>query len=104
MYAVDDARFEVTSDGVLKLAAGQSLDFETEDSVLLRVTATDNDGAGLSVSRDFTVTVEDVNEAPSAIALDDTEVSEGVSGAVVGESALRTRFVRTPLWPARADR
>jgi len=85
VYAVDDARFEVTSEGVLKLAAGQSLDFEAEASVLLRVTATDNGGAGLSVSRDFNVTVGDVNEAPSAIALDDAEVSEGVSGAVVGQ-------------------
>lgn len=85
VYSVDDARFEITGDGTLKLAAGQALDFEAEPSITLQVTATDDGGSGLSTSQDFTLTVDDINEAPSAIALDDLQVSEGISGAAVGQ-------------------
>lgn len=85
VYSVDDARFEVASDGTLKLAAGQVLDFEAEPSINLQVTATDDGGNGLSVVQDFTVTVDNLNEAPSAIALDDLQVIEGASGAAVGQ-------------------
>jgi Ca2+-binding RTX toxin-like protein len=85
VYSVDDARFEITGDGTLKLAAGQMLDFETEPTISLQVTATDDGGNGLSVTQDFTVTVNDQNEAPSTIALDDLQVVEGTSGAAVGQ-------------------
>ena len=66
-YSVDDARFEVAEqDGafVLKLKDGVSLDHETEPSVTLTVTTTDNHGG--SVSEDFTIDVGDLNEAVTA--------------------------------------
>lgn len=85
IYTVNDTRFEVTSGGILKLVTGQSLDFETEPLLSLQVTATDDSGSGLSTSQDFTLTVNDINEAPSAIDLNDLQVSEGISGAAVGQ-------------------
>ena len=66
-YSVDDARFEVSEqDGafVLKLKDGVSLDHETEPTVTLTVTTTDNHGG--SVSEDFTIDVGDLNEAVTA--------------------------------------
>ena len=81
-FAVDDARFEVV-DGALKLKAGEALDAEGEPEVKLTVTATD--GGGLTYDQGFKLTVEDVNEAPTALALDGTTVAENAEGAVVGE-------------------
>jgi hypothetical protein len=80
--AVDDARFEVV-DGALKLKAGEALDAEAEPEVTLTVTATD--AGGLAYSQAFTLTVADVNEAPTALALDATTVAENAGGAVVGD-------------------
>ncbi|WP_167738049.1 PA14 domain-containing protein [Leisingera sp. NJS201] len=80
-YTVDDARFEVTG-GVLKLKDGISLDHEAEPSVTVTVTATDP--GGLSSSGTFSLTVEDVNEAPGAPALDNASVAENAAGAVIG--------------------
>ncbi len=62
-YTVDDARFDVVG-GQLKLKAGQSMNFETEPSVNITVTSTD--GGGLSTNQPFTITVNDVNDAPTA--------------------------------------
>ena len=80
-FAVDDARFEVVA-GQLRLKAGESLDHEAADQVPITVTATDS--TGLSVSKDFTISVQDVNEAPTAIALSSAIVTEDAAGAVVG--------------------
>src|SRR3546814_1049383 len=51
-------------EGVLRLKADASLDFETEPSVSVTVTATDE--SGLSKSQAFTITVTGVDEAPIA--------------------------------------
>jgi|GEM_PF-739635 len=59
-YTVSDSRFTIDADNQLKLKAGVSLDFETESSVTVTLTAADDDGA--TASRDFTITVIDVNE------------------------------------------
>ena len=56
-YTVSDARFEVTSDGTLKLKAGQHLDYASEPTVKLTVTATD--AGGLSTQKTFTLNVQD---------------------------------------------
>ena len=56
--------------GQLKLQAGQSLDFETEPS--LNVTVTSTDTGGLSTNQVFALAVNNVNEAPTAISLDNT--------------------------------
>ena len=58
-YVVSDYRFEVV-DGQLKLKDGISLDHEAEPSVTVQVTSTD--AGGLSISENFTITVENVNE------------------------------------------
>jgi VCBS repeat-containing protein len=78
---VSDERFEVVGD-VLKLKDGQSLDHEAASSLTLTVTATDS--GGLTLSRDFTITVTNVNEAPTAITLSGSTVAENVAGAVIG--------------------
>ena len=80
-FAVDDARFEV-ADGRLKLKAGQSLDHEAAAEIPVAVTATDS--GGLSLAKSFTLVVRDVNEAPTALALSNAPIDEGVAGATVG--------------------
>ena len=62
-FAVDDSRFRVTADGVLRLKAGIALDHEAEPGIALQVTATD--AAGHSLTRGFTIDVTDVDEAPA---------------------------------------
>ncbi len=81
-FTVDDSRFKVNADGDLKLRGGESLDFETEPTVDVEVTATDS--GGLSVTESFALTVEDVNDAPTDIALDNLTVPEDILGAVIG--------------------
>ncbi|WP_211825544.1 tandem-95 repeat protein [Kistimonas asteriae] len=71
---VSDNRFEVVS-GELRLKAGQSLDHEAEDRINVTVTATDNNGTGLSTDKVFTILVQDVNEAPVLTTTLDTAVS-----------------------------
>ena len=56
-YKTSDDRFEVTSDGTLKLKAGQHLDYAAEKTVALTVTATD--AGGLSTQKTFTLNVQD---------------------------------------------
>jgi hypothetical protein len=80
-YSVSDNRFEVVN-GQLKLKSGVSLDFEGANSVALKITTTDQ--GGLSYSENFSVTVKDVNEAPTDIALSNLSVDENASGALVG--------------------
>src|SRR5207237_654638 len=46
------------------------------------ITATD--AGGLSITRPFTITVLNVNEAPTAIALSNASVSENAAGASIG--------------------
>ena len=56
---VDDTRFEIAGT-TLRLKAGQSLDHETEPTVTVNITATDQ--GGLSRNENFTITVTDVND------------------------------------------
>jgi hypothetical protein len=81
VYAVDDTRFEVVGNQ-LRLKSGNSLDYETESSVVLKITTTDQ--GGLSYSESFTIAVQDVNEAPSDISLSGLVVGEHDAGATVG--------------------
>ena len=82
-FTVSDGRFEVDADGRLRLKDGVSLDHEAEPSLTLQVTATDQ--GGLAVTREFTIEVRDLNEAPVA---DDATFSlaEGLpAGTPVGQ-------------------
>ncbi len=80
-YTLSDSRFEVVNNQ-LKLKAGESLDYETESSISLNITATDS--GGLSFTKNFNIAVNNVNDAPvlsisNAIA----SLDENVAGAVI---------------------
>ena len=90
-YTVSDSRFEVDSKGNLKLKAGESLDYEKEKNLTLKVTASDGKS---SVSKDvkITVTNDTADDAvtpqpnnPPVLTLDKTEVSikENIQGATI---------------------
>jgi hypothetical protein len=86
-YAVDDARFEVI-DGALKLKAGQLLDYEAASSLSLNLTATTD--AGLSLSRVFTISVTNVNEAPVITSGAAASVAENIGTQVAVYTASGT--------------
>ena len=84
-YTVSDTRFEVVElDGqmVLKLKDGESLDYESEQSVNVTVTVEDSQGA--TDSQTLTVYVGDVNDAPVAL---DSSVSTGEDASISGTLA-----------------
>lgn len=67
------------------LLAGQSYDFETKQAYNIQVRATD--GGGLTIERNFTITITDLleNSAPSNIFLDNTTLAENQNaGTEVG--------------------
>ena len=72
--------FEVV-EGELKLKADSSADFETLSSYKLTITATSGTA---STAFDFNITINDVNDSPTAINLSSIVVSEKIDGAVVG--------------------
>ncbi len=80
-YLSSDARF-ITTGGVLKLAAGQTIDFETEPTINMNITTTD--AGGLNFLKAFTINVVDVNEAPTDIAISNLTVAENAVAAVIG--------------------
>src|SRR5262249_30663623 len=57
-FTVSDGRFEVVNGDQLQLKAGISLDFETEPSVSIDITATDQ--GGLDHTKSFVITVTDI--------------------------------------------
>ncbi|MDD2782018.1 LamG-like jellyroll fold domain-containing protein, partial [Sulfuricurvum sp.] len=80
----DSAFFNVnTSSGAVTFKA--SPDFETKSSYSITVTASDNGSPVLSTSKAVTVSINNVNEAPTNISLDNTSVAENQpSGTTVG--------------------
>ncbi len=95
----DAALFEI--DGTeLFLKSGTNLDFETAPTLTVTVNVDDSSlGAGIDSSTDFTLTITDVNEAPSvSLSNQITTVSEGadlssgmkVADIVVTDDALGT--------------
>jgi len=82
-YGVNDNRFEVVN-SQLKLKEGESLDFETQSSINLEITATDDGNPTQSFTESFTLSVTNVNEAPSNITLSSSSVAENDIAAVIG--------------------
>ncbi|WP_286828827.1 MULTISPECIES: beta strand repeat-containing protein [Kordiimonas] len=82
-FRASDDRFEIV-DGTLKLKAGQSLDFETEPTVLIAIRATDTQG--VSSSQNFTLQVNDLIEpiVATGTAGSDTLVGEGGNDQLSG--------------------
>jgi hypothetical protein len=75
---VDNAAFQIV-DGQLRTAA--AFDFETANTFLIRVLSADQ--GGLSYEKPFTITVTDVNEAPTGVSLTNatTSIAENTSTA-----------------------
>jgi len=67
----DDAAFVI--DGTGTLFTSKMFDFETKSSYVIGVRSTD--AIGRIVDKEFTITVTDVNEAPTDITLDNDQVS-----------------------------
>ncbi|WP_299470526.1 cadherin domain-containing protein [uncultured Roseibium sp.] len=76
-YTVDNARFDVASDGTVTVASGAEFDFESEPTVSITVTATSTDG---SVTQEtFDIDVTDVAETFELAAGQTVFVDEGVA-------------------------
>ncbi|MEL6856914.1 MAG: hypothetical protein AAFO74_00925, partial [Pseudomonadota bacterium] len=76
-YTVSDDRFEIV-DGELKLADGESLDYEAEQSVDVTVTATDSEGAESSES--FTIEVNDVADTDGGVTVNGADGDDTLKG------------------------
>ena len=81
LSGTDASYFEVV-DGKLKLKSSVTADYETKSSYAVTVTSTDS--GGLTTSGSTTITVNDVNEAPTGISISSVSVNENSAGAVVG--------------------
>ena len=68
----DNAAFTIVGD---ELQTAVTLDFETQATYSVRVQSTD--AGGLSVEEVLTITITDVNEAPTAVAVSSQTVAEG---------------------------
>ncbi|TWU60797.1 hypothetical protein Poly51_10780 [Rubripirellula tenax] len=82
-FTVDDPRFIVDSYD-LRLADGVAVDYETEREIIVRVTATEF-GTGGTYTETITITVRDLPEQPSTLALTDHAVVELTLGDVAGD-------------------
>lgn len=81
-FEVDDPRFEVV-DGKIYFVDGL-LDFESEPTVDLRVTAIDTEMPSHSIREDLVLRIADLNEAPTGILFELNGVPENSPGAEVG--------------------
>lgn len=79
---VDDERFVVVNE-VLQLAPGVEVDFETEPTIVINITATEIPGGG-TYTEEFTVTVRDKFDTSQILDLTNKTVLEFERGAVVG--------------------
>ncbi|GAB5526058.1 MAG: hypothetical protein Roseis2KO_39300 [Roseivirga sp.] len=77
----DNASFMISAGGQLELI--EIPDFELQSSYSVRVKVTDT--GGLSLEAGLIITINDVNEAPTAIMLDNQSIAENeVAGTVIG--------------------
>jgi Ca2+-binding RTX toxin-like protein len=81
---VDDSRFEVFGN-TLRLKTNAALDFETEPSVVINVTAIDRGGVGLSLTNAFTISVNDLPEMPTTV---ETAGADTLFGTGDGEAVM----------------
>ncbi|MCA9129725.1 MAG: cadherin-like domain-containing protein [Planctomycetales bacterium] len=80
---VSDARF-VVEGGKLKLANGQSLDFESEPEVTLTITAREIGGQQNQLTEIVRVSVTNGNDAPLSLTISALEIEANMPGAHVG--------------------
>ena len=88
----DNSSFAISA---ANLNTGVVLDFETQSSYSVRVQT--DDGNGGTFQNNFTIAVTDVNDAPTALILSSSTVSENqASGAQVGHPKRRRPRQRDP--------
>ena len=89
-YAVDDARFEVSDEGEVTVAAGAEFDYETEPSIDVVVTATSTDGS--TSEETFTINVADAAESmeleDTGVTMTDTGVAESSIAGGTGDDTI----------------
>jgi len=90
-YTVDDARFTIDEDGVVRIADGALFDAETEGLIDLTVTATSTDGS--TSTQTFSLSVTDFNEFAVTDVTDvdltaNTISEDAAAGTQVGVTAL----------------
>ncbi len=59
--------------------------FEAKSSYAVAVVAADDDEAGSATSETFTLTITNVNDAPTAVSLTNLTVVENAAGAIIGQ-------------------
>lgn len=78
----DDAYFKISGN---QLLMAKVVDYEAHTSLTFTVKSTDKGGAGYSFSKSFTITVNNVNEAPYNITLSNSTVNENsTTGSTIG--------------------
>ncbi|MFO0292588.1 MAG: beta strand repeat-containing protein, partial [Rhodospirillales bacterium] len=87
VVSLSDSRFELVNGSIVRLRAGQKLDFETEPSLTLQVTATDI--TGLSATKSFAISVADGTDLTVAPATgaEDTTIALSLSASPGADSA-----------------
>ncbi|MFO1004064.1 MAG: M10 family metallopeptidase C-terminal domain-containing protein, partial [Planctomycetaceae bacterium] len=81
----DAVFFEISGSNELMLKAGTVLDFETKSSYNVTVDVDDSavGGGAVDASQNFTLTITDANEAPTAVALQNTTSSLAENASTV---------------------
>jgi predicted protein tyrosine phosphatase len=77
--ATDNSLFTITNN---QLKTNAVFDFETQTIYSIRVKTEDQDG--LSFERQLNINVNDINEAPTDLLLDNTAIAEGQTDGVIG--------------------
>lgn len=94
IFDVDsDARYEITTndsrfivvDGQVLLSQSETLDFESESTIELEITATDLDNPAFVITRRIGIPVRDSNDAPTGLSLPSSSVTENEEQATIGE-------------------
>ncbi|WP_305984592.1 VCBS domain-containing protein [Roseibium sp.] len=83
-YTVDDARFTVDGNGIVRVATGATFDAETEGSIAIVVTANSTDGS--SSQETFTIDVTDFDEF-DITPVSDTDIATNSVAENAGEGA-----------------
>ena len=81
LSGVDAESFEII-DGQLKLKSGVSADYETKNTYTIKLMATDS--SGLFFSKQLSVIINNINEAPVAIELSSNNVQSDLSAGNIG--------------------
>ncbi|WP_460451298.1 DUF4214 domain-containing protein [Alsobacter sp. SYSU BS001988] len=84
-----DGRFVIdAASNSIRLAPGAALNFEQPSDLSLRLKATNVADPSQTITHDFTVALNDVNEAPTGLTVAPLSILENVNGGPVGSFAL----------------